>query len=145
MNLDKAESIIKQFEGCELTAYKDLKNIWTIGYGHTGKDVVSGMKITQEQADTLLEHNMYLTLAMLDHIVPSIEMKSENKSNALVSFVYNIGIGQFQESTMLKMIRAGDLDSDVAMQFDRWVFCDGKVVDGLYRRRMAEKALFLLR
>ena len=68
---------------------------------------------------------------------------TDNQLIALSSLSYNIGIGAFRNSTLLKLLNAGANKNDVAKQFDRWIYADGKKLDVLVKRRNAEKQLFL--
>ena len=142
MNLDQARDLIKKFEGCRLESYQDQRGIWTIGYGHTG-GIQAGMKVTQDFVDHMLELDLTKTYEQLMHYVPLEIITDDNKANALASFVFNIGIGQFSKSTMLVKIKEDKTLEEIASEFDRWVFVDGAVSDGLFKRRAEEKKLFL--
>ena len=90
--------LIKRHEGCRLTSYKCLAGIWTIGYGHTGRDVVPGMTITSLQAEELLMKDVrWAEDAINQENLPL----NQNQFDALVSFVYNIGAVNFRSSTLL--------------------------------------------
>ena len=143
MNFEKAEEFIKDFEGCKLEAYADIGGILTIGVGHTGRDVIPGMKITQEQADDILEHDIERIYTLLTHVVPVIYIQDENKINAIISLVFNIGFGNFQKSTLLHKLQGGFPNDDIANEFLRWNKVQGKVIEGLTRRRQAERELFI--
>ncbi|KMN50721.1 muraminidase [Chromobacterium violaceum] len=133
-------SLIKQFEGVRLAAYQDMVGVWTIGYGHTGPDVKAGMTITQRQADQLLAADLekFETGVRKAVIVPL----NANQFSALVSFSYNLGLGNLRSSTLLRLLNKGDYDG-AAAQFPRWNRAGGQAVPGLTRRRKAEQALFL--
>ncbi|AAQ58403.1 lysozyme [Chromobacterium violaceum] len=133
-------SLIKQFEGVRLAAYQDMVGVWTIGYGHTGPDVKAGMTITQQQADQLLAADLekFETGVRKAVIVPL----NANQFSALVSFSYNLGLGNLRSSTLLRLLNKGDYDG-AAAQFPRWNRAGGQAVPGLTRRRKAEQALFL--
>ena len=131
-------SIIKQYESCQLEAYKCPANVWTIGYGHT-KDVTEGMTITEEEAEKLLKED----LEVIDNYIDSLAyFITQNQYDALVSFIFNVGIGNFAESTMKKYLDSGDMLM-ASEEFDKWVFCKGQVLGGLIARRSEEKELFL--
>lgn len=136
--------LIKEFEGCRLKAYKCPAGVWTIGIGHTGlvngKPITEGMTITDLMAETLLA----IDLQKFENAINTLVKKplTQNEFDALVSFVFNIGIGNFQKSTMLKLLNNGHMPL-AAGQFDRWNKAGGKVLKGLTRRRQAEKILFL--
>ncbi|MGD1824861.1 Phage-related lysozyme (muramidase), GH24 family [Chromobacterium violaceum] len=133
-------SLIKQFEGVRLAAYQDMVGVWTIGYGHTGPDVKAGMTITQQQADQLLAADLekFETGVRKAVIVPL----NANQFSALVSFSYNLGLGNLRSSTLLRLLNKGDYEG-AAAQFPRWNRAGGQAVPGLTRRRKAEQALFL--
>lgn len=139
MNISKEGlELIKKFEGCELKAYKDAVDVWTIGYGHT-KGVVEGMEITAEEAESMLEEELK---EYCGYINDEVKVKLEqNQFDALVSWVYNLGPSNLRSSTMLKVINEGKYD-EVPAQIKRWNRAGGKVLDGLVRRREAEALLF---
>jgi len=138
-------NLIKEFEGCKLTAYKCPAGIWTIGYGTTASAFVGitpheGMKITQADAET------YLKMAVekfSEAIKPAITQPiNENEMGAFVSLAYNIGSGAFKNSSALRHFNAGD-KTKAADAILMWNKAGGKVLSGLVRRRAAERALFL--
>lgn len=135
---EKGLALIKEFEGCRLTVYQDSVGVWTIGYGHT-KTARKDMVITQCEADRLLaqdvrEHERFIH----QYICTPLE---QHQFDALSSFVFNLGGGSLRDSTLRKMINAGDIKS-AAPQFDRWNKAGGKVLAGLVRRRAAERRMF---
>lgn len=136
---DEGLDLIKSFEGCRLTAYRDAAGVWTIGYGHTGPDVVPGGTITQQEADALLQADVNRFASGVEALV-EVPMTQE-QFDALVSFAYNIGLSAFGQSTLLRLLNAEDYDG-AANQFQRWVHGGGKVLPGLVRRREAEAELF---
>lgn len=136
----KGLKLIKEFEGCKLSAYRDIVGVWTIGYGHTGDDVRPGMSISQEQADALLAKDVSNT----SHHV-SLLLKADlndNQFSALVCFAYNLGCAALARSTLLKKVNGLDAEG-AAEEFLKWSNAGGKPVAGLLRRRQAERALFL--
>ena len=132
--------LIKNFEGCRLEAYKCPAGVWTIGYGHTGAEVHAGLKITQEQANKYLKNDLLIHCNNVSRLVK--KPLTQNQFDALVSFEYNVGYGNFASSTMLKLLNQGKY-SEAALQFSRWVYANKKVLAGLVKRRQAEKDLFL--
>jgi len=141
MNISqKGIDLIKNFEGCRLTAYRCPANILTIGYGHTGSDVSTGQKITQEQAEKLLKSDLLVHCNNVSRLV-KVPL-TQNQFDALVSFEFNVGYGNFASSTMLKLLNQKKY-REAAAQFDRWVYANRKVLAGLVKRRAAEKTLFL--
>jgi lysozyme len=132
-------SLTEQFEGCRLTAYQDQVGVWTIGYGHTGPDVVAGLTITQAQAEAYLAADVQSAAACVNRAV-TVPL-SQEEFDALVDFVFNLGSGSFEGSTLLQLLNAGNMAA-AAEQFNRWDRAGGAVVAGLLRRRQAETALF---
>ena len=140
----KGLSLIKQFEDCRLSAYQDSVGVWTIGYGWTqpvgGVPVGSGMIITQATADNLLVSGVVQYVNGVDRLVRVV--LNQNQFDALVGFAYNIGVGALESSTLLKKLNAGDYRG-AADEFPKWNKAGGKVLNGLVKRREAERALFL--
>lgn len=135
----KGIDLIKKFEGCVLKAYKCPAGVYTIGYGHTN-NVRPDDVITQQDAEDLLK----LDLAKFEAAVNSAVKVSltQEQFDALVSFTYNLGAGNLQSSTLLKKLNAGDY-AGAAEQFGKWVYAGKTILEGLVRRRAAEKDLFL--
>jgi len=133
--------LIKRFEGCKLEAYRDAVGIWTIGYGHTGPNVHDGLKITQAQADAILAQDVS---RFASGVAANVNVAlTQSEFDALVSFAFNVGLGAFRSSTLLKLLNDNADRTVVASQFLRWNKAGSKVLDGLTKRRNAEKALFL--
>lgn len=137
--MNPAVPLIKEFEGCRLKAYKCPADVWTIGYGHTD-GVKEGDEITQQEADRLLANDVDIFSAGVKRLVRSDI--NRNQLGALVSFAFNVGLGNLRHSTLLKLLNADDFVG-AANQFPRWNKAGGKVLAGLTRRREAEKKLFL--
>ena len=138
-----AMALIRHFEGCSLKAYPDPGSKdgapWTIGYGHTGKDVVRGLVWTQAQADAALADDVARFAGEVEGLIKVSVTQSQ--FDALVSFAYNVGIGALAGSTLLKLLNSGAF-SGAAQQFGRWDKQNGKPMLGLSRRRLAERLLF---
>jgi len=132
--------LIKHFEGCELEAYKCPAGVWTIGYGHI-KTAVEGMTITQHQADEMLIEEMNEYEGYINNSV-RVDL-TQNQFDAMVSWVYNLGNGNLNTSTLLKVLNSGDY-AGVPEQILRWNKAGGRVLEGLTRRRQAEADLFAL-
>lgn len=127
-------NLIKQFEGCHLTAYKDPVGIPTIGYGHT-KGVKLGQKITQAQADEYLRQDV----ASAESAVSKYKYNyNQNQFDALVSFTYNCGAGNLKKITDNGMRTL----AQISARLPNYNKASGKVLAGLTRRRAAEKKLF---
>ncbi|MBJ9259733.1 lysozyme [Citrobacter amalonaticus] len=141
---DKGIALIKEFEGCKLTAYQDSVGVWTIGYGWTqlvdGKPIRAGMTIKQETAERLLKTGLVSYESDVSRLV-KVGL-TQGKFDALVSFTYNLGARSLSTSTLLRKLNSGDY-AGAADEFLRWNKAGGKVLNGLTRRREAERALFL--
>lgn len=132
-------SIIKKFEGCELESYLCPAGVWTIGYGHT-KGVKEGDKINKEEAEYLLQEEM---IEYENYINDLVEVPlQQHMFDALVSWVYNLGSGNLQSSTLLRVLNEGKYD-EVPAQIRRWNKSNGQVLEGLVRRREAEAVMFM--
>jgi len=131
--------LIKQYEGLKLTAYHCPAGILTIGYGHTGKDVTEGKTITEAEAESLL-------IADLETAEKVVNTASNNLNqyqfDALVSFTYNVGAGNFNRSTLLKYVKENPDNPQIKEEFMRWIFGGGKKLNGLLNRRKQEVALY---
>ena len=141
---EKGIALIKQFEGCRLTAYQDKVGVWTIGYGWTqpvdGKSIGAGMTIKQETAERLLKTGL---VGYERDVSKLVKVKlTQGQFDALISFAYNLGARALSTSTLLKKLNAGDYRG-AADEFLKWNKAGGKVLAGLTRRREAERALFL--
>lgn len=134
-----SKNIVEQFEGCVLNAYQDIKGIWTIGYGHT-QGVYKGQVITFQEAQALLDDDLKWAERIVNQYV-HINI-NQNEFDALVDFVFNVGSGNFINSTLLKLLNQGQIQ-EAAEEFEKWDHAAGVVVSGLLRRRLAEKDLFL--
>lgn len=145
--LPYALSLIKKFEGCKLTAYPDPGTggkPWTIGFGSTtdvqGRPINPGTVWTQVQADTRLATQVMEFAAGVDKALAGSPVTPMQKA-ALTSLSYNIGIGAFTSSTLLKKHRSVDYDG-AAAQFLVWVKAGGKTMQGLVNRRNAEARIY---
>jgi lysozyme len=131
-------SLIKSFEGCELSAYRCSANVPTIGYGHTA-GVSDGDTCTLEEAEQMLTEDL---VEFENYVKKYVETDLEqNQFDSLVAWVYNLGPKNLSESTLLKELNAGNLE-EVPRQMKRWNRAGGQVLDGLIRRREAESRLF---
>ncbi|KHN90391.1 muraminidase [Pectobacterium actinidiae] len=133
--------LIKSFEGLKLTKYLDTAGRWTIGYGHLilpHENFDNG--ITLQEADLLLRQDLKTAEAGVQHYV-NVDLNG-NQFGALTSFTYNLGVESLETSTLLRLLNQGNYNA-AADQFPRWDKDGEQVVEGLLRRREAEKALFL--
>jgi lysozyme len=133
-----------EFEGFRSAPYQDVGGVWTIGYGST-RDVLNRPVtadtpcVSRQQAQLLLRRDMQnamSTLAQQVHVP-----LTPNEQGALADFIYNLGATNFDNSTLLKLLNAGDYEG-AAKQFERWDYAGGKVCAGLLRRRLAEMKQF---
>lgn len=132
--------IIRDFEGESLVAYKCPAGKWTISYGLTGGNIKEGLVITKEQSERMF---MERIAQVSNNIFPLIKVSlTKNQFIAILSFVWNIGIGAFSSSTLLKLLNQKKY-TEASSQFLRWNKVNGKVLNGLTKRRQAEKDLFL--
>jgi len=134
----KGIALIKEFEGLRLKAYKCPGGVWTIGYGHTA-GVKPGMVITEAQAEEYLKEDLFSCENAVNNQKLYI---NQNQFDALVSLIYNIGIGNFQKSTLLRKARVNPNDNSIMDEFLKWVYSKGRVLPGLQRRRLREIKLY---
>lgn len=135
-----AVNLIKNYEGYHATPYLCAAKIWTIGYGHT-RTVRAGMNITQVEADQLLHDDLRLVERAVARCV-KVPL-NDNQFGALVSFAFNVGIANFERSTLLTLLNRGWYEQ-VPAQLLRWNRASGEVMGGLSRRRSAEGKLWNL-
>lgn len=132
---------IQKHEGLVLTPYQDAVGVWTIGYGHTGAEFAQGGKpITKAKATELLKQDLKEAENAVNSLV-KVPL-SQPAFDSLSSLVFNIGIGAFRKSTLLKKLNEGDY-LGAADEFPKWRKGGGKVLPGLVRRRADERAMFL--
>jgi lysozyme len=149
--------LIKSFEGCHNTPYRCPAALWTIGYGHvlypdqarlkTPERALYGIKdehnriFEYDEIDSLLEKDLERFETGVLRLCPSAA-DSQSQFDAIVSFSFNVGLGNLQASTLRMKYNRGDYDG-AADEFLKWNKAGGKVLRGLERRREAERALFL--
>ena len=135
---DKGIALIKAHEEFVPHAYRCPAGIWTIGYGHTS-GVKPGDVITETQGEAFLRSE----IASAERGVNAAGLNlPQTKFDALVSFVFNVGAGNFNRSTLLKYARANADDPRIRQEFSKWIYGDGKVLPGLIKRRKAEADLY---
>ena len=139
-NLETSESmiaVIKKFEGLRLKAYKCPAGVYTIGYGHT-ENVNADSEISELMADQILRKD----LQKFEQAINSLDLPLlQCEFDALVSFVFNVGIGNFNKSTLKKLLSQKKFFY-AAKEFDKWVFAGGKKLPGLQNRRNIERKIF---
>ncbi|GEM_PF-1370340 len=144
---EQALALIRRFEGLRLKAYRDAGGVWTIGYGHTSRagpqKVRPGMRITRAEAEEILRRDVQRFARQVAEALGEDVMRrlNENQFGALVSFAYNVGIGNFRRSSVFRAVRDGRYD-DVPRLLMRWTKAGGRRLRGLERRRRAEGKLF---
>lgn len=140
---DAGIALIKEFEGCRLTAYKCPAGIWTIGYGHTtaagSPEVTPGMAITQQDAEDILRRDLVKYENGVIKLV-NVEL-AQGQFDALVDFAYNAGVGALAKSTLLKKVNAEEFDA-VPNELMKWTKGGGRELPGLVRRRRAEARIW---
>jgi lysozyme len=132
-------ALVKRFEGCKLTAYRCPAGVLTIGFGSTGPHVKQGMTITEAEAEALLVKD-------LERFEEGVEViagpSNDDQFSAMVSLAFNIGLGAFATSTLVKRHKMGN-HTGAANAFLSWKMAGGRVLAGLLRRREAERRLYL--
>lgn len=131
--------LIKKFEGCRLTAYLCPAGIPTIGYGSTyyedGSKVKMGDKITQERAEALL-------INVAKNFYHQIKGINQNQFDAITSFCFNLGNGNFNKSNLKRKITLNPNDPTITDEFMKWTRAGGRILNGLVARRRAEAQLY---
>ena len=132
--------LIKSFEGFRPAAYICPAGKLTIGYGHTYRVQITD-QITEAEAEEFLRRDVADAESAIRYFVTA-KLK-QNQFDALVSFIYNVGIGNFSRSTLLKKINSGpDRNITIAKEFRKWIFSKGNKLKGLINRREAEILLY---
>lgn len=136
---DKGLALTAVSEGLRLEAYLCPAMVWTIGYGHT-RGVKKGDKITKEKALDFLREDVQDSVSAVNRLV-KVPL-SQGQFDALVDFVFNLGEGALAKSTLLKLLNMGKYE-DARKEFAKWNKADGRVLDGLTKRRKAEADMFV--
>lgn len=135
---DRGIELIKRHEGFRSRAYLCPAGVWTIGYGHTG-GVKSGDVVTEAQADVFLRADLNTAERAVNSQMLDV---NQNQFDALVSFVFNVGGGNFASSTLLKIVRNHPGDLRIKAEFNRWIYAKSRVLPGLVLRRREEADLY---
>lgn len=131
--------MLRGFEGLRLTAYRDVRGVLTIGYGHTGPEVVAGLSWTLAQAVTAQEEDIsWAVRAVQNHTTVPLQ---QHQFDPLVTFTFNVGATAFEDSTLLHLINAGDIVG-AGQQFAHWIYAGTIISSGLINRRRTEAAMF---
>lgn len=133
-------NLIRRFEGCVTHVYKDAAGFNTIGIGHKIRKGEIFGSLTLNEAEELLRKDIHLAEDAISTLVK--KPLKQCQFDALCSFIFNLGSGEFSTSTLLKELNIGNYEG-AAQEFKRWDYCNGKVLDGLTKRRAAEIVLFL--
>src|ERR1700712_3772891 len=136
----KGIDLIKFYEGLSLKVYDDAVGKPTTGYGHLIKPGESFTTLTQQQAEDLLRKDLVQFEVGVNQAV-TVPL-TQNQFDSLISFSFNLGVANLKSSTLLKKLNAKDY-AGASLEFERWNKAGGKVLAGLTKRRLAEKALFL--
>ena len=127
-------------EGVRYNPYQDVVGIWTVCWGHTGKDIILGKTYTKAECQALLDKDLN---AVARQINPYIKVSiPETTRGALYSFVYNVGAGNFKTSTLLRKINQGDTKG-ACDQLRVWIYAGKKRWVGLMTRREIEREVCL--
>ena len=137
---EKGIDLIKHFEGFRSTVYLCAAGVPTLGFGSTHGITMDSPSITEEEGLELL----MLDIAKFERGVNRLidAPLNQNQFDALTSFAFNLGNGALQASTLRKKVNREDYEG-AADEFPRWVFAGGRKLNGLVKRRYAERALFL--
>ena len=134
--LKKACELIAKFEGYKLTAYKCPAGVWTVGYGHTN-GVKSGDVITSTQAQEFLQTDVKI---FFDAVMREVsKICNQNQIIALTSFAFNLGVENLRKSTLLREVKRNPQNLiTIKGEFLRWIYTNGKPLEGLKTRRNKE-------
>ena len=142
--IDVLISLIKEFEGCKLKAYKCPAGVWTVGFGATGPDIKEGTVWSQQYADAMLRKMANNVLDEALHESPRLRNETPGRQAAVADFIYNLGIGNYRKSTFKRLIDAGDFD-EAKHSIIKWnkarINGELRELPGLTRRRKAEADL----
>lgn len=138
---NKGIDLIKKHEGFRPKAYRCSANVLTIGFGHT-LNVKSTDVITLDEAEYFLRQDVAFAEKEVNRHNLDI---NQNQFDALVSFVFNLGVGNFARSTLLRKIKSNPKDPTIRKEFERWIYAGGKVLNGLVRRRKEEADLYFMK
>jgi lysozyme len=137
---EAGRALVRRFEGLRLEAYRCPSGTWTVGYGHTA-GAAEGQTVTEEEAEALLNADLEEAEAAVREALGGTPAGA-NELAAMVSLAFNIGAGAFRRSSVARRHKAGDR-AGAAAAFLMWTRADGRVLQGLVRRRQAEMELYL--
>ncbi|MBY8037773.1 lysozyme [Vibrio fluvialis] len=131
-----AAAMVMPFEGVEYKPYRDVVGVLTVCYGHTGSDIIPGKTYTKAECKQLLNNDLKNVETQVDTLITA-DIPEPTRA-ALYSFTYNVGVGAFSRSTMLKKLNAGQI-TGACEELRRWVYAGGKKWKGLVTRREIEE------
>ncbi|WP_075180567.1 lysozyme [Pantoea sp. 1.19] len=135
-----AAVLIPPFEGVEHKPYQDVVGVWSVCYGHTGKDIIKSKTYTEPECQALLNKDLRTVANQIDPLIK--RPIPDTTRAALYSFAYNVGAGAFRQSTLLKKINAGDT-AGACNELRRWTYAGGQQWKGLMNRREIERDVCL--
>lgn len=138
-------SLIKEYEGFRSKPYLCPAGVPTIGYGSTYYKDGTKVKLTDPSINENDATDLLMsTLLRYENAVDKLctDNLTQNQFDALVSFTYNLGENNLRSSTLLKKVNADSNDPSISTEFSKWVYADGKVLEGLVKRRRAEAKLY---
>lgn len=142
--IDVLISLIKEFEGCKLKAYKCPAGVFTVGWGSTGPDIKEGTVWSQQYADAMLRKMANNVLDEALHESPRLRNETPGRQAAVADFLYNLGVGNYRKSTFKRLIDAGDFN-EAKHSVMKWnkarINGELRELPGLTRRRQAEADL----
>jgi lysozyme len=152
----KCIKAIQHHEGIRFNPYQCPARLWTIGCGHVMFPEQGKLKIDQRDAfvpppQNMRKHSMEEVNAILKADLARFEKGvatycpvplTQGQFDALVSFSFNVGLGTLQRSTMRQKVLRGDMDG-AAEELLKYCMAGGKILKGLQKRRIDERAVFL--
>lgn len=132
--------IIRKFEGLRLKPYLCPAGVWTVGYGHTGKEVTKdSVPISEAVAERMLHQDAAVFVMAASNLSPILWF-DENKQAAIADFCFNLGTSRYKASTLKRRVDAGDWEG-AQEELQKWVWSGGRKLPGLVLRRQAEARL----
>ena len=141
----KGYDLIVKHEGLSLKPYLCPAKIPTIGYGNTYYP--NGKRVTLLDESITKEYALEIFKEIADRFAKAVSKLvvvplNQNQFNALVSFAYNVGMANFQKSTLLKKVNKNKDDISIELEFNKWVFAKGVKLNGLVKRRKDESNIY---
>jgi lysozyme len=138
---EAGKDIIKFYESLRLKTYLDSGGVKTIGYGHCGPEVKLGMVISKEKAIEIFDKDISKFQKGVFKLIKNNFTTTQNQFSAMVSLAFNIGLGAFSKSSVLRFHNQGQYEK-AANSFGMWIKDNGKVLNGLIKRRKSESLLY---